>query len=298
LVTAIKMKRVLITGASGQLGRELQTTAPGPIELLAYDHARLDIADEAQVMETVQATAPTLVINAAAYTAVDRAEQEPEKAFAVNAKGTANLAQAAAVCNIRLMHISTDFVFGGDTQWLHGTDDPAAPVNTYGASKRAGEESVCNIMGEQACILRTAWVYSAHGHNFVKTMLRLMGERDSLGVVCDQIGTPTWARGLAMACWHAAALGMTGIHHWTDAGVASWYDFAVAIQEEALALGLLTRAIPVYPIDTKAYPTPAPRPASSVLDKTKTWQGFGQTADHWRVSLRGMLQEYKETLHA
>ncbi len=286
--------RVLITGANGQLGYELLKSAPPAAELLGYDLDRLDISDTAAVAHCVNRERPTLLINAAAYTAVDRAESEATLAYAVNRDGAVHLARAARALDVPLLHVSTDFVFDGSSGLPYLPNAPAHPLGVYGASKQAGDERVLATLGEQALILRTAWVYSAHGNNFVKTMLRLMAERDSLGVVCDQIGTPTWAKGLAEALWRAAALGLTGIHHWTDAGVASWYDFAVAIQEEALALGLLQRAIPLRPIRTSDYPTPARRPACCVLDKSLTWEALGLEPLHWRVALRQMLQQLAE----
>jgi dTDP-4-dehydrorhamnose reductase len=168
----------------------------------------------------------------------------------------------------------------------------------YGASKLEGEQAALATLGESATVLRTAWVYASHGKNFARTMLRLMAERDEVRVVADQVGTPTWARPLAEACWRAAgSRTVHGIHHWTDAGVASWYDFAVAIQEEALALGLLARGVPVRPIRTSDFPTPARRPSYSVLDKTATWAVLGPAA-HWRVALRSMLGEMAHAAHA
>lgn len=284
---------ILLVGAQGQLGWELQRTAPAGLTLHALDRAALDITDAAAVQACVEALRPGLIINAAAYTAVDRAEQEPALAYAVNRDGPAHLAAAAAACGARLVHVSTDFVFDGTLGRPYRPEDPVKPLGVYGASKAAGEAAVREALGGAALILRTAWVYSAHGANFVKTMLRLMRERERLGVVADQVGTPTWARDLARALWRAAELGLTGTHHWTDAGVASWYDFAVAIQEEALALGLLTRPIPIDPIATADYPTPARRPAYSVLDKTAFWTALGRPAGHWRVGLRGMLKELR-----
>jgi dTDP-4-dehydrorhamnose reductase len=294
--------RILLTGANGQLGWELQRTQPEHMELYAHDRATLDITQAQCVHHAVQTLKPHWIINAAAYTAVDKAESEPKLAYAVNRDGARHLAEAARTVGARMVQISTDFVFDGQQSHpylpsLPGGEGPgesgAIPtVCTYGASKQAGELAVLEVLGKDALILRTAWVYSSHGHNFVKTMLRLMRERDSLGVVADQIGTPTWAKGLALALWRAIEKDITGIHHWTDAGVASWYDFACAIQDEAVALGLLDRPIPIRPIRTVDYPTPAQRPAFSVLDKTATWQALGITIpEHWRQALRHMLRE-------
>jgi dTDP-4-dehydrorhamnose reductase len=190
--------------------------------------------------------------------------------------------------------VSTDFVFDGTQSHPYLPTDRTNPLGVYGASKLAGEQLALAAYPEGLAIVRTAWLYSAFGNNFVTTMLRLMGERERLGVVADQVGTPTWTCGLAGALWQMCRVQPKGIHHWTDAGVASWYDFAVAIQEEGLACGLLAREIPIQPINTVDYPTSARRPAYSVLDKTETWAALGMTPPHWRVALRRMLLEYKE----
>jgi dTDP-4-dehydrorhamnose reductase len=287
------MQKVVVTGAGGQLGRELVACAP-PVELVALGRDALDIADAGAVLERLAALAPALVINAAAYTAVDRAEAEPELARQVNALGPANLARACHTLGARLIHVSTDFVFDGRASRPYRPDDATGPLGVYGQSKLEGEQALMEAL-PGALIVRTGWVYSRHGANFVKTMLRLMAERDALAVVCDQVGTPTWAAGLAAALWRFAAQPeLAGIYHWSDAGVCSWYDFAQAIAEEALALGLLPRAIPLRPIPASDYPTPAQRPAYSVLDKGATWQALGVAGEHWRVQLRRMLNELKE----
>ena len=323
--------RILITGANGQLGYELEQTAPEGVELITVDVDSLDITSAEAVTAFFSTYQPNAVINAAAYTAVDRAETEQAAAYAVNASGAQLLAQACAAVNIPMVQVSTDFIFDGTQSTPYQVNDTANPLSVYGASKLQGEQAVAEILGNKACIIRTAWVYSAHGNNFVKTMLRLMAEKEQLSVVADQIGTPTWARTLATGCWKAlkrlsdealqrssgetlqrlsdegtnveslndstlkrldtATPQLCNIYHLTDAGVASWYDFAVAIQEEALALGMLNKAIPVLPIPTTAYPTPAKRPAFSVLDKTETYAALNITPQHWRDSLRLMLQE-------
>ena len=287
--------KVIILGAAGQLGRELQRSAPQGADCLCLARDQLDVTDESQLRGCLEAEAPNLVINAAAYTAVDRAESEPEQALRINGHAPGYLASACAATGSRLFHVSTDFVFDGDSSRPYTPDAPTAPLGEYGRSKLVGEESVRAAL-PSALIVRTAWVYSAFGANFVKTMLRLMGERDELSVVADQIGTPTWARGLAETLWAAADRpGLQGIYHWTDAGVCSWYDFAVAIAEEGVALGLLSRLPRVRPIPGSAYPTPAQRPAFSVLDKAATWDALDMEGVHWRVQLRDMLQELKES---
>ena len=287
--------RVLLTGANGQLGWELQRSVPSGIEIAAFGSAELDITDRQTITRTVAAHTPDVIINAAAYTAVDKAEQDPERAFLINGQGAANLAQAARDGGMRLIHISTDFIFDGRKSSPYLPGDPPNPLGIYGKSKLNGEELILAITkGQNTAIIRTAWVYSSHGHNFVKTMLRLMSDRDSLAVIADQIGTPTWAHGLAQAVWSVATGGsITGIHHWTDAGVASWYDFAVAIMEEAYSLGLLSKQPLIRPIPATAYPLPAQRPPYSVLDKSSLWQALDWTPIHWRVELRKMLTEMK-----
>ena len=283
--------KVLIVGGHGQLGQALKNSTPEGINGIVLPRGMLDITHWQNLQKTVAEIQPHAIINAAAYTAVDKAEQAREDAFATNAQGAANLARAAQAGKAHLIHISTDFVFDGKKNRPYHPNDLANPLSVYGASKWEGERQVQAILGNEALILRTAWVYSSDGNNFVKTMLRLMTEKDSLGVVADQVGTPTWARGLAKAVWCALKQGLGGLHHWTDAGVASWYDFAQAIQEEAVHCGLLQRSIALHPITSESYPTPAIRPAFSVLDKTLTWQALGYTADHWRVALRTFLQE-------
>jgi dTDP-4-dehydrorhamnose reductase len=282
--------KVLITGAGGQLGQALQSSAPAGTHIVAFGHAALDIADASAVSAAVVQHRPDLIINAAAYTAVDKAESDVMAARAINATGPANLAFAARDARARLVHVSTDFVFDGVSGMPYRPDAPTAPLGVYGATKREGEEAVFSAKPD-ALIVRTAWVYGSTGGNFVRTMLRLMMERDEVRVVADQIGTPTFASGLAGAIWALDEAGATGIHHWTDSGAASWYDFAVAIQEEALALGLLSRRASVLPIPTTAYPTPARRPHYSVLNKEATFALLGRPAPHWRENLRRMLKD-------
>jgi len=282
--------KVLVTGAGGQLGQELQRTVPKEHELVALSSAELDVTDGKQIERALAGYEPAVVINTAGYTAVDKAESERERAQAVNGEAPGLLAGATLARGIRLVHVSTDFVFDGKKGSPYLPDDMPNPLGVYGETKLAGESAVI-AADPDALVMRTAWVYSAHGQNFVNTMLRLMRERTSLSVVADQVGTPTSARGLAQTVWRTVDLPeMKGVHHWTDAGVASWYDFAVAIQEEAHAWGLLDRAIPIRPIRTQDYPTPAQRPSYSVLDKTATWAALGFTPPHWRVSLREMIQ--------
>jgi len=286
---------VVITGAGGQLGGELLRAAPEEVQCVPLGSADLDITDAGRTRERIIGARPDIVINAAAYTAVDRAETDAGRAYAVNADGPGNLAAAVRECGAFLVHVSTDFVFDGRKSSPYHVDDTPCPTGVYGASKLEGERRIAALLpAERHAVVRTAWVYSCHGRNFVKTMLRLMAERQSLGVVADQIGTPTWAKGLALAVWQVALERLNGTHHWTDAGVASWYDFAVAIMEEARDVGLLRRDVCLTPLRTEEYPTPARRPAYSVLDKTLLWKKLGAPAPHWRVSLRRMLHELKK----
>lgn len=279
-----------MTGAGGQLGRALIDLAPAGVETVAVTSRELDIADRAAVLDMAERVAPELILNAAAYTAVDRAESEPEQAAAVNDAGVANLVAAAEACSARLAHVSTDFVFDGNAAVAYPPDAPTAPLGVYGTTKLAGERQ---LRPGDLCV-RTAWVYAAEGSNFVRTMLRLMAEREELGVVADQIGSPTSADELARALWALSRGGHAGMFHFTGSGVASWYDFAVAIRDEGVALGLLAHsAARVKPIATTDYPTPARRPAFSVLDTRKTAAALGQAAPHWRHSLIKVLEQIK-----
>lgn len=279
--------KVLVTGGAGQLGRALQTNAPAGVDLTAIDLADLDLTDFAAVHAHIVTDRPDVVINAAAYTAVDKAESEEPLAEAINAGAVSAIAGALEETGGQLVHVSTDFVFDGSASRAYQPGDVRNPLSAYGRTKAAGEDAA----GPQALIVRTAWVYTAGGANFVRTMLRLMRERDSVSVVADQIGAPTWAPGLAATIWGLVAKDARGIFHHSDAGVASWYDFAMAIQEEALAIGLLNRAVPITPITTANYPTPARRPAFSLLDCSATRTVLGDGDTHWRVNLRRMLQE-------
>jgi dTDP-4-dehydrorhamnose reductase len=280
--------KALITGAGGQLATELVANPPPGWSVEAISEVDLDIRDAAAVGVAVTISAPDLILNAAAYTAVDRAETESDLAWSVNRDGAANLARAAAEAGARFAHVSTDFVFDGRASRAYRPADAPAPLGVYGASKLAGEIAVAEAV-PGALILRTAWVYSPHGGNFLKTMLRLMATRGEVRVVADQIGTPTSATTLATALWGLALAGAEGIHHHTDAGVASWYDFAQAIGEDAHAAGLLENPPKVTPIATEDYPTPAERPAFSVLDKSSTWAVLGGPSAHWRPVMRDVL---------
>jgi len=283
--------KILIIGSEGQLGSELKRTCPSEISLTALDYPEVDLCDRESIYNCIREISPDWVINAAAYTAVDLAEAEQNKAYEINCKGVKHLATAVKEGGGRLVQISTDFVFDGKKSSPYLPDDATNPESVYGKTKLEGEKAVLEIFGEKALIIRTAWLYSKTGYNFVKTMLRLMNEKKSLNVIDDQIGTPCWAFGLALAVWKAIEKNISGTLHWTDAGAASWYDFAVAIQEEALSIGLLQKQIPVNPISSKYYPTPAKRPAYSVLDKSSALKNLEITSIHWRAQLRKMLIE-------
>lgn len=278
----------MVVGAGGELGRALAAAVPPEVELIALDRKALDITSSEAVTALLKRERPRLVFNAAAYTSADQAETDRDRAFLVNATAPGRLAEIAQRLGVRLIHVSTDYVFSGTGGRPYRPDDAAAPVNVYGASKLAGEQAVL-AAHPRALVVRTAWIYSPSGFNFVSTMLRLMRERPSVSVVTDQIGTPTHAVSLARALWSLGGSDATGRLHWTDAGVASWYDFAVAIAEEALAAGLLEHPADVRPIMTQDYPTPARRPPFSVLDKSEAWRVTGP-ARHWRAELRSCME--------
>jgi dTDP-4-dehydrorhamnose reductase len=283
--------KIVIAGAAGQVGRALLSCIPQGASVRGLTHADLDIGDASSVMERARAERPDVIICAGAYTAVDRAESEPELAARVNIEGPRNLAQAAHAIGARLLHISTDFVFDGSASTAYRPDSPTNPLSVYGKTKLAGEQAVQSILPDRSTIVRTAWVYAAQGNNFMRTMLRLMQAKGHVRVVADQVGTPTAAISLARTVWALAARAdLSGVYHWTDAGVASWYDFAVAIAEEAAALGLLPATVRVDPITTAEYPTPARRPAFSVLDSRALLAALALTPQHWRATLRTELK--------
>lgn len=281
--------KVLVTGAGGQLGSALQRTAPAHADINAIDVDDVDLTDEAMLRARLVVEAPEVIINAAAYTAVDKAEADEDLARSINADAVAVMVEAMAEQGGKLVHVSTDFVFDGTSSRAYRPDDPRNPISAYGRTKAAGEDHLrdCDLL------VRTAWVYAAGGANFVRTMIRLMKEREELGIVADQIGSPTWATGLAQTIWGLLDKGANGTFHHSDAGVASWYDFAVAIAEEAHALGLIDRIPRINPITTADYPTPAQRPAFSLLDCRKTRELLGGAPVHWRTNLRTMLKEEK-----
>ena len=289
ILVGIQLMKILITGAGGQVGRALLQSAPAGFDVIGLNSRQLDISDRQLVFETMQSDRPDAIINAAAYTAVDRAEEDEERALAINGAGVENLAQAADETGAHLIHISTDFVFDGTSRQPYVPSDPVAPVSAYGRTKLAGERAA--LTSDTGLVVRTSWVYASSGNNFVNTMLRLIRSRDEISVVNDQIGKPTWATSLAQALWALLDAKAHGIYHYADAGSVSWYEFATAIQEEGLKLGLLEAPTKIYPIDTSSYPTPAKRPAYSVLDTSSAENALGYAPDHWKDNLKRMLKE-------
>ena len=287
--------KVFVVGSRGQLGQSLAETAPATVDFAGADLPELDILDAAALEARLADERPGFVVNAAAYTAVDKAEDEPEIARRVNVDGARNVAEAACNAGARVIFISTDFVFDGCKGMPYEPDDAPAPLSVYGATKLDGEVAVREASDGDAIVIRTAWLYSRFGHNFVKTMLRLMEERDELSVVADQHGTPTWARSLAEVIWAAIGPDLPGgVYHWTDGGEASWYDFAAAIYQEARRSGLLDRDVEIRAIPTEEYPTPARRPAYSVLDCSATVAALGVEQRPWAERLQQMLAEMRD----
>jgi dTDP-4-dehydrorhamnose reductase len=280
--------RVLIIGAGGQVGHELMRAAwPTHATVTGLARADLDITDRSAVVSAMRNDPWDLVVNVAAFTAVDRAESERDAAFAVNRDGAANVAQACASRGIPLVHLSTDYVFDGTKAGAYTEDDPIAPLNVYGASKAAGEHAVRASLAEHI-IVRTSWVYGARGHNFVKTMLRLGGERDELAIVDDQWGNPTAAADIAAAIVGIAArLRRWGTYHYCGAGTTTWYRLAVRIFE----LWSPRRRPSLRPIASAEYPTPARRPANSALDCRRIVEAFGVARPRWEDSLARVLAE-------
>lgn len=281
--------KVLLTGAGGQLGRAVLRTRPDSAQLIGLARAQLDIADPLAVDAAMALHRPDVVLNAAAYTQVDAAQAAPDDAERINVQGPAALARACQTHRARLVHISTDYVFDGRGNVPYLPESPTHPVGAYGATKRRGEEQVQAVLGADALIVRTSWLYAHEGRNFLTRMLELMVQRPHLSIVIDQVGVPTAADDLAGTLWHMIGQRNAGLHHWCNSGVASWYDFAVAIGEEALALGLLPAMPVLRPILSVDYPTPASRPHYSVLDKRSAEALTGVLAPHWRVALRAVL---------
>jgi dTDP-4-dehydrorhamnose reductase len=304
---------VLLIGKNGQVGRELEKILASQVNLVGIGRPEIDLSNGDSIRNAITSSYPTgtvspnanaqhkpqIIINAAAYTAVDKAESEVEIAEAINGTAPGFMAEAAEKIGASLIHISTDYVFDGKNSQPYSETHPTNPVSVYGKTKLAGEKVIQEISSDYL-ILRTAWVYGCYGKgNFVKTMLRLGGEREEVRVVADQIGTPTWAKDIANAISSIIQINgsinnmqkIKGIYNYTNSGVSSWYDFAVAIFEEAENLGFSLKVQRVIPITTAEYPTPVNRPAYSVLSGTKISTILGTHAPHWRQSLREMLKE-------
>ena len=281
---------ILITGANGQLGRSLRRLGGvSPHNYLFTDVAELDITDAAAVLRTVEERRIDVIVNCAAYTDVERAEEDEPTAELLNHKAAGNLAAAAKATGATLFHVSTDYVFDGTAHTPYTEDGTPSPLGAYGRTKLAGERAVM-ASGCRYLIFRTAWLYSEYGNNFLKTMLRLTSERDTLQVVFDQIGTPTYAGDLALAIFSIIEseryAGNEGVYHFTDEGVCSWYDFAREIMEQSKL------SCRIRPIESKDYPTPAPRPQYSVLNKAKIKQRFNIEIPHWKEGLVKCLKQF------
>lgn len=281
--------RILVTGAAGQLGNELHNVLEQnkPGITLYTDIHDLDLTDAAAVRKYIVDNEISHIVNCAAFTAVDKAEQEQAICAKVNTDAVKNIAEVAADYGVKVIQISTDYVFDGTAHMPYRESDKVNPISTYGTTKRKGE-MVLLSMSPDAVIIRTAWLYSPYGNNFVKTMLRLGAERSELGVVCDQIGTPTYARDLAEAIYAilTARQWVPGIYHFSDEGACSWYDFTKAIHRIAGITGCN-----VKPIMTDDYPTAATRPPYSVLDKTRIKKTYGITIPHWEESLQNCIKQ-------
>jgi dTDP-4-dehydrorhamnose reductase len=283
---------LVIIGKSGQLARKCLQLA-GADNAVCLGRDDIDITSES-LLQTLHNISPTAIINASAYTAVDLAESEKEKALVLNCKAVEILSDHCAKHNIHFVHVSTDYVFRGDKGSPYLPEDQYDPVNVYGKTKMLGEQAIQKVNAGGSCILRTSWVYSEFSGNFVASMLRLMEEKEELRIISDQIGSPTSVDTLARACLAAAEHKLTGIHHLTDEGVASWFDFAKSIQRLALEHGLLSKAIPITPINTADYPTPAKRPSYSVLSKDSFKAALPVIElPYWEESLEKVLVEIK-----
>ncbi len=286
--------KIIVIGKSGQLAWELNQLSTHEQEIVCLGRDDIIVQDVSAIVDSLKKHNAEGVINASAYTEVDKAESNVESAYALNAKAVGNLAQACKTLSVPFVHISTDFVFHGNKGAPYLPGDEINPLGVYGASKAQGEQLIADIYPEHSTIIRTSWVYSTHGNNFVKTMLNLMESKPELGVISDQISSPTYAKGLAKACTASLTNKVIGVHHYTDTGVASWFDFAVAIQNIALELGLLDKKIVIKPINTSQYPTPAQRPHYSVLDKSSLVQVLPDLKlTHWQEQLKHMMSALK-----
>ena len=287
--------RVVIFGPSGQLGRSLIASTPNSIRLDPIDRKQVELSDFRSIESRIYNSKPQYIINAAAYTNVDGAESDRDMAFRINSEAITCIAQAARRVGSFVIHISTDFVFDGESTEPYVPADVADPKTVYGASKLQGEQSLRTLIPQSSTVIRTSWLYSPFGHNFIKTMLQLMESRESISVVDDQVGCPTCAASVANAVWAAVGTNRSpGVFHWTDKGAVSWYDFAHAIQNVALEIGLLHKRIPIHSIKSDEYRGIARRPKYSVLDCSETAAVFGIRQTGWLVSLRRTLLSIKD----
>ena len=290
-------KSILLIGSNGQLGTELQNFLSSNYQVIAVTRPEIDLTQTDNLRQIIRETQPEIIINAAAYTAVDKAETEPEMATAINTTAPQIIAEESQKLGSFLIHFSTDYVFNGNSNYPYQESDITNPVSVYGQTKLAGEIAIQKACS-QYMILRTAWVYGTYGKsNFVKTMLRLGKERPEVRVVADQIGSPTWAQDIALTITQIIpqlTSEIAGIYHYTNSGVASWYDFAIAIFEEAEKLGFPLKINQVIPITSPEYPTPAKRPAYSVLACQKISKILGTHPPHWRQRLILMLKELQK----
>ena len=285
----MQSKRILVTGANGQLGSEMRKLGSvSPNEYIFTDVQELDITNKQAVMSFVEQNGVNIIVNCAAYTNVDRAEDDEATAELINATAVGNLAEAAKAVDGTLFHVSTDYVFGADGNTPRSEDMPTNPLGVYGRTKLSGEQAIAEV-GAKAIIIRTAWLYSEFGNNFLKTMLRLTAEKESLNVVFDQVGTPTYAGDLALVIFSIIEgnlyAGNEGVYHFSNEGVCSWYDFA---NEIAIAAGNINCNI--QPCHSSEFPSKVTRPPYSVLDKTKIKQTFGVDIPHWRDSMLYCLE--------
>lgn len=280
--------KILVTGSSGQLGTCIKSIGSNKSDIYYVNSTELDTTNELQVKSFFEMHQIDWCINCAAYTAVDKAESDYENAFNVNVNGAKNLAEACKLYSAKLVHISTDFVFDGEHNKPYKESDPTNPISIYGETKLKGEKEVAKILSEHF-IIRTSWLYSEYGNNFLNTMLRLSRDKDQLGIVGDQIGTPTYAKDLAEIIMHIIdnECSNYGVYHYSNNGVASWYDFAKAIFD------ISNVDIQLENISTIQFPTPAKRPHFSVLDKTKTKENFNVRIPYWRDSLQKAIQNLK-----
>lgn len=283
-------RRVLLTGCNGQLGTECQRIVPVDCSLIAVGRDQVDLGQPDQIAKLIREVQPDVILNTAAWTAVDLAESQEEEAFAVNATAVEAMAETAASIGARLINVSTDYVFSGHGKVPWQESDPVAPLNAYGRTKLAGEQAVAAHLGERGHSVRTSWLYGRNGNNFVRTMLNLMQAGRSLKVVEDQLGSPTWAGGLAAALWALAdAESAPPILHFTDGGIASWFDFATEIRACGIANNLDLQASSVHPCPSTEYPTPAARPSWSPMHFSDSWHDLGIRQSTWQDALHHAL---------